>query len=222
MTGIVRDMRLFAASLALLAALAPGSAAACSCVELTAERAFEQHAVVFEGRVLETTPPDEPSGALRVVLEVVQRWKGADSERIELVTPAVESMCGVSFVPETSWLVYADVGADGAMTTGLCDRTRRIEQAEEDLAFLGAGVTPVDIGEEDEVEDPAEDEAPARGGCASCAAAPARSGVPLLALLVVALFVTRRSRRTRAAAAGRSRAAGSGGAARRASRDRAR
>ncbi|MCB9594992.1 MAG: hypothetical protein H6719_19905 [Sandaracinaceae bacterium] len=193
--------------MALGAWLAPGVASACSCVEVSAEGAFDASGAVFEGRVVEVRRPDDPSGALVAVMEVVQHWKGITTERVEVSTPAASSMCGISFEPETSWLVYADPVGD-VFTTGLCARTRRIEDAEEDIAFLGAGVVPVEVTDEDEVEPEAADEPPARGGCASCATAPSGpSGVALLAI-ALGVLVTRRSRTGRGGSGG-SRTAGS-------------
>ena len=82
------------------------------------------------------------------------------------------------------------------MTVSLCSRTARIEDASEDLAELGAGVVPVDVGEGDEVEDEAPRERPARGGCASCAAIDRRSELPAgaLALLALSAVIARRAR----------------------------
>lgn len=179
-------------------ALAPGSAAACSCVEITAADAFAAHAAVFEGRVLEVRRPEDPSGALVAVIEVVQQWKGVSSERVEVSTPAATSLCGIPFEPQTSWLIYAD-GEGAALTTDLCQRTRRIEDAAEDLAEHGAGVVPVEVGEDDEVEAPAPDEPPARGGCGSCAGAPGGSGAAAWIGAAALLLVTRRSRTARGA-----------------------
>jgi len=172
--------------------LLPAPAAACSCVELSAQDAFDQHAAVFEGRVVEVHRPDDPGGALRVVLDVVQHWKGVTTERVELSTPAASSLCGVSFEPETSWLVYAEA-ADGALSTDICHRTRPMADASEDLATLGAGVVPVEITEEDEVEPPADDDPPARGGCASCSSAPGRPAFGGLFALALGLLLIRRS-----------------------------
>jgi len=171
----------------LLAALfTPETAAACSCVEVSAEDAFASHAAVFEGRVVEVRGAADPAGATVAVLEVVQGWKGMELERVEVSTPASSSMCGISFEPETSWLIYADRAGD-AFTTDLCQRTRPIESADEDIAFLGAGVVPVEITEDDEVE-PADEEPPARGGCGSCAVTPTQSSVGWFASLALGLF----------------------------------
>lgn len=207
-----------------LLALAPGRAEACSCVATTAEEAFEGHDAVFEGRVLEVRRSDDPAGATVAVLEVVQHWKGIESERVEVSTPAQGSMCGVAFEVDTSWMIYAARAGD-ALTTGLCSRTRPMAEADEDRAFLGAGVVPVEVTEEDEVEPPAEDEPPARGGCGSCAAAPSRSVAgPGLLFAALGLWITRRSRSRPPGGAGRrrSRAAGATRAATRGTTGRAR
>jgi hypothetical protein len=173
-------------------------------VQVAPAQAYAEHDAVFEGRVLEVEAPDDPSGPLRATLVVVQHWKGIEQERVVVTTPAVGSLCGVPFAPETSWLVYAD-REGGALSTGLCSRTRPVVEAEEDRAFLGAGVVPVEITEADEVEAPEESEAeeperpspPARGGCASCAVgaprAP-RAGGALLALLLGLGLAARRRR----------------------------
>ena len=187
-------MRASIATLLALAALGPADASACSCIQVSPTRSLEEHDAVFEGRVVEIERPDDPAtGRVRVTMAVVQHWKGIESERVVVTTAGMESMCGVSFAPDTSWLVYADLEGDG-FTTGLCSRTRRIEEAEEDLAELGAGVVPVDITEDDEVEAPLEDEPPARGGCASCtvgAPGVTRLG-PIAALLVLVIGARRR------------------------------
>ncbi|MCZ7683547.1 MAG: hypothetical protein M5U28_34125 [Sandaracinaceae bacterium] len=132
---------------------------------------------------------------MRVTMEVVQHWKGVESERVVVQTAADSAMCGVAFQPETSWLVYATREGE-ALRAGLCSRTARIEEAAEDLAELGAGVVPVDVGEDDEVEEPASRERPARGGCASCAVARRDVDPPALAaaLLAVLALLARRQR----------------------------
>lgn len=178
----------------VLLVLAPRVAHACSCMAQTAEEAFQGHAAVFEGRIVEVRTGSD--GARVAVVDVVQHWKGIEAERVEVSTPASSAACGVEFEPETSWLIYAQAAGD-AWTTGLCDRTQRMSDSAEDLAFLGAGVVPVEVTEEDEVE-PAEqdDEPPARGGCGSCAARPGSSYLGAGLLFAMGLLALR-GRRTR-------------------------
>lgn len=174
----------------------PGVASAqgCSCPDgqpvaaaFVAAAAFADSDGVFEGRVQEVTPD---GATVRVTLEVVQHWKGVESERAVVETSAAG--CGVPFTEETSWLVYARRRAEG-WTTDLCTGTRRIEDAGEALAALGAGVVPVDLTDEDDVEEPSAQERsarprPRRGGCASCAVGARQDArPPMLASLVVSL-----------------------------------
>ncbi|MFK7984579.1 MAG: hypothetical protein AB8I08_01000 [Sandaracinaceae bacterium] len=169
--------------------LLPTRAAACSCVQVSAELALREHGAVFEGRVRSVEAV--PSG-FRVTLEVVQQWKGIESEEAVVFTASNSAACGVAFEPETSWLIYADRHPDG-WQTGLCSRTRRIEDAEADLVALGAGVVPVEIGPDDEVEPPRSPPA-TQAGCASCTVSSPRGHGGLL-WLVPLLFVWRRWRR---------------------------
>ena len=165
---------------------------------ITAAEAYDGHSVVFEGRVLEVRSAADPSGANVVRFEVVQHWKGVESEAIEVETGTSSAACGIAFEPGTSWLVYANADA-GALRTGLCDRTQRIEDAAEDLATLGAGVGPVEIGEGDEVEEPAPREGPARGGCGSCASAARGAAGPAWLAPAPALLLARGGAPRRAA-----------------------
>ncbi|MBX3275435.1 MAG: hypothetical protein KF729_34540 [Sandaracinaceae bacterium] len=183
--------------ISVLAALAPARAAACSCMAITALQAYEGHTVVFEGRVLEVRSAADPSGANVVRFEVVQHWKGVETEAIEVETGTSSAACGIAFEPGTSWLVYANDDA-GVLRTGLCGRTQRIEDAAEDLATLGAGVVPVEVGDADEVEGPATREPPARGGCGSCASASRGASGPTWLALAAALFAARRRLQRRA------------------------
>ncbi len=170
-------------------------ASACSCMEMDVATAVERADAVFEGRVVEVVRGADPSLPVRVRLEVVQQWKGVDDEHVTVETAADSAACGVAFEEDTSWLVYA-TRADGVLRTGLCSRTKRIEDADEDRAELGAGVVPVDVSESDGVEEPAH-EPPARGGCASCAVTTRSRPGPLRTLaigLAVAALVLRRRR----------------------------
>jgi hypothetical protein len=151
---------------------------------------------IFEGRVLAVV--DEGS-ARRVIFEVVQAWGGIETERAEVLVGSGE--CAPPFEADTSWLVFAQRQGH-VLATDLCEGTRRIEDAGEVLAILGAGVVPVELTEDDEVEAPATVTTVRRAGCASCAIG-ASSGAPRTGLvaLVVGLAVLagpRARRRARA------------------------
>lgn len=188
-------MRYLAVASAFVLLLAAERAHACSCMAIDPATAFRQADAVLEGRVSQVEPVGQR--ALRVTLEVVQSWKGVDAEEVVVETASNSAACGVSFAVATSWLVYATRDGD-VLRAGLCSRTARIEDAQDDLAALGAGVVPVDVGPDDEVEADAPDEPPARGGCASCSVSSRRLDGPALgasALVLVLAALRRRARR---------------------------
>ncbi|MEM9069996.1 MAG: hypothetical protein AAGE52_15900 [Myxococcota bacterium] len=153
----------------------PALAAACSCNEMTPQEAFANAEAVFEGRVVTTSV----NGGVRTArLRVTQAWKGVQTEEVTLTTPAEESLCGVPFVEGSHWFVYA-----GGSGTDLCQRTRVADDASEDRASFGAGVTPVDPNG-DAPRTP-EDRNASRGGCASCSASATNHDGLILALLLV-------------------------------------
>ena len=114
---------------------------ACSCMRQEPAEAVEDSASVFEGRVSAVV---EEERGFRVTLSVVRTWKGADAETVEVRTAGSSAACGFPFEEGKSYLVYARLAEeDGVQPVSLCSRTGLIENAHEDLAFLGAGVTPV-------------------------------------------------------------------------------
>lgn len=174
-------------ALALVAAVAD-RARACSCMQQDQPTAFEEAASVFEGRVVSISAPvGEVGGAepITVTLDVVRTWKGANVERIEVRTAGNSAACGYHFQQGQSYLVYT-YAVDGAEHVSLCSRTRRIEQAAEDLAAMGEGVTPASPHEPTETAEPTQ---PAtrpgevqayEAGCASCAVGSDRCAAPVL------------------------------------------
>jgi MYXO-CTERM domain-containing protein len=171
--------------------LAPERARACSCLAQDAATAFEGAASVFEGRVVSIEPAGEMQ--LEVRIRVVRTWKGADAEEVTVTTPAQSAGCGYGFEVDHHYLVYSDAGEEHE-SVSLCSNTKPIEQAEAELADLGPGATPVDPGNGLGAAEPGEqaEEAPARGGCASCSTADPSS---LLVLLLVGFAATFRRRR---------------------------
>lgn len=134
--------RTICAALLLLAAwLLPQRVEACSCVQPPPPKAaLARAAAVFEGKVVGvTTEPD--LHRLTARLEVLRAWKGVDTRHVEVSTIDVGSMCGFGFTVGATYLVYAD-GGPGALSTGLCTRSRASTDAADDLAALGPGEPP--------------------------------------------------------------------------------
>jgi hypothetical protein len=196
-----------------LALCLPAPALACECAATPSVRdALRAAAAVFEGRVTKLTPLGAHD--LVVELSVVRTWKGAETEHILLRTAAAPAACGFAFVPDESYLVYADGGPSQADLPGLqvspCGRTKLTTAATADLTELGIGVVPVAARGNDlppGTEPPAPAKAdngttpprvrPAAGGCGGCnvtcdAQAPHEV---LCALLLCALCLRVRLRR---------------------------
>ncbi|MEM1271450.1 MAG: T9SS type A sorting domain-containing protein [Bacteroidota bacterium] len=132
----------------------PSFVLACTCpVLLSPTAARDSAAAVFAGTVTEGGIVGQQ---LRVQIKVSGVWKATDSTAVErtvtVVTAGNEARCGFPFQPRQGYLVYADT-TGGVFTTGLCTRTRRFDQAAEDLAALGdpigvdtEGETPATFG----------------------------------------------------------------------------
>jgi MYXO-CTERM domain-containing protein len=187
----------FLASLLVLTALpwlTPTTARACSCLEQPFETAHESAVAIFEGRAASIAPADD--GRLLVTFDVVQTWRAANHEHVEVLTASNGAACGYTFEVGTSYLVYAASAEGERYVVSLCSRTARMADADGDRALLGSGVVPVDIVDDPESESPAPRPPPTRAGCASCSVgARGSSGPTALALIGLAIAVlARRSR----------------------------
>jgi hypothetical protein len=174
-------------------------ALACSCVPQSVAQAKQDAVAIFEGRV--TTIVDDPESAADVVpeqsvtLSVVRSWRALENqETVTLRTAKSGATCGYMFELGQSYLVYAG-GESGKLDVHSCSRTRPMKEASEDLAALGAGVTPV------KVVDPAQDQslrAPPKtrsGGCASGKSSASAAALLWLGTPAIVAFGQRRRRR---------------------------
>jgi len=197
-----RALPFLLASLVALAAQKPSTAAACSCVQPPGPKdAAQNSTAVFEGRV---TRIDDPQGEPKVHFKMVRSFKGPSSESIEVRTANSSAACGYGFEEGQSYLVYAN-DFEGTLSASLCSRTRLITEATEDLNELGLGVTPFDPGPGSDQKTPpaaSVNEAPKKGGCASCTigahehgAADSKRSLGTLALLVLGAAYRITSRR---------------------------
>jgi hypothetical protein len=136
------------AAATLVLVLGPGAqpAAACSCPgPLSAVEAFAQADAVFAGRMVSQRLVERyREGAPQttaVTFHVDEVWKGPVEPRLVVLTHAQPPACGYAFDRARRHLVYARFDA-GELTTSACDRSAPLDQAEEDLAVLGASQDP--------------------------------------------------------------------------------
>lgn len=178
-------------ALVLVASLCSAAPAlACSCVFPTVEQAKQDAVALFEGLV--TSVVDAPASGPdaypehSVTLRVARSWRGLEQqEQVTLRTAKEGATCGYAFEVGTSYLVYAG-GAPGKLEVNSCGRTRRLSEASEDLAALGAG-TPSKV--ESKKSGPAKTRS---GGCASGKANASAASLIGLGLPALGLFVRRR------------------------------
>jgi hypothetical protein len=140
--------RLYALTLSILA-LWSTPALACKCKLQTVDEAKQDAVAIFEGRV--TSIVDEPKTESNmfpgktVTVALVRTWRALENqEAVSVRTGESGAMCGYGFEVGVSYLVYAAGEPDKLLVTS-CSRTRPLGEASEDLAALGAGVTPVKI-----------------------------------------------------------------------------
>lgn len=137
-------------TLAVLVALlwlAAPAALACSCmVPPPPLEALAQVDAVFTAVAerVERAEVDTGYGMLprkRVELRLEAVWKGMpEGDSVTVWTGLGGGDCGFAFEEGKSYLVYARRHDDGRLTTGLCDRTRPREGADEELDALGEPV----------------------------------------------------------------------------------
>jgi len=119
-------------ALAALLFGAASSALACSCVISDPKTSFKRADAVFVAEVVEYS---EPTARLRVI----ERFKGAPSETIEIVTPESSAACGYgsALTPGSRHLFYAlKHELMPYLEVSSCSRSQPVEHASCDLAFL--------------------------------------------------------------------------------------
>lgn len=117
-------------------------AQACSCAGIPSPRiALANSDLVFTGRVVQREDPDGTAKAIssgRTVwytFKDVRVLKGASSDPMRVRSRASEASCGYGFEVGHSYLVYCRVDSSGP-STGLCTRTRELEEAGPDLSAI--------------------------------------------------------------------------------------
>lgn len=149
-------------------------ASACSCMKLTPEEGLSSSHAVFSGEVTNIDKNEATRfGGLEVTLRVRKVWKGALGEEVQVHTAGSSAACGYPFEVGKTYLVYALHDEADPMRVSLCSRTALLEDAGEDLTFLGRPAY--------ELEAPShkgKDEAKSKDRCT--ASAPGAGGVSLV------------------------------------------
>lgn len=128
---------------------APLTVKACSCAEPSSvEDQMNRKTAIFTGKLLSLTKPVEAeswSSADRVKaqFEVKTVWKGKLNSQITVYTALSSESCGYEgFEVNEEFIVFAYGNLD-RLETGLCEGTRNLEYAQEELKDLGTGYIPL-------------------------------------------------------------------------------
>jgi len=132
----------------------PKAAFACSCAgPLSAEKQvqdeLERKTAIFAGKVTEVVPPPKKrimssADEVKVTFEVTKVWKGELGRETVVYTAQSSASCGYeNFEVGTAYIVSAyNVPED--LHTNICDLTKPLDSAGEELALLGDGYLPSD------------------------------------------------------------------------------
>lgn len=132
-------------ALAAVCLMFPAMVAACDCVNAGPPcKAFKATPNVFTGRVtrISTIQVKMPSSVgypqQLVQLQIARNYRGQEGKStVEVVTGEGGGDCGFSFEEGKQYLVYAyPHAASGELYTGICQRTRLLSGADEDLEYL--------------------------------------------------------------------------------------
>jgi hypothetical protein len=121
----------------------PRVVSACVCATPSVAQAEEQSVAVFSGRVTEIQEPSGRNSAdpAYVTFETVRIWKGEPYATLIIATDSQLSSCRIGFGIGKTYLVYAQQWQERYYTS-LCSRTVVVEEAQEDLTYLGEGRVP--------------------------------------------------------------------------------
>lgn len=123
-----------------LVTLSADTALGCTCLERVPCQAYGEASAVFVGTVIDsriiTTRQAKYERSRRAVrLSVDSPFRGVKVSEVELTTGMGGGDCGIRFVPNEQYLVYA-YEHEGKLSTGICSRTRTISRAAEDLSYI--------------------------------------------------------------------------------------
>ncbi|MDF2723960.1 MAG: hypothetical protein K0Q59_3635 [Paenibacillus sp.] len=132
----------------LLVFVSPAPAYACSCAgPQPVAQELERKSAVFTGTVKQISKPSagftrSSADPVKITFEVNQVWKGEISSEATVYTALSGASCGYEgFAVQQTFIVFAH-DDQGKLRTTLCDRTKLLSGASEELAALGEGYAP--------------------------------------------------------------------------------
>jgi hypothetical protein len=129
----------------------PSVSHACKCEEPpSVEQELERSKAVFSGKIIDIK---DEKNIRKILFDVEETWKGVKDTQIILLDEI--SSCSLDFFEGASYLVFA-YDFQGDLTTNICDRTKDLSSAQEDLLKLGEGSLPTEeVNLQDQLRNPA-------------------------------------------------------------------
>jgi hypothetical protein len=139
----IRNILLMCILFSIIPFALPTTSYACSCAPPpSVEEALQQKTAVFSGKVINMKEYKKFWGSsadpVEILFEVTGAWKGVKQSEVIVNTEISSASCGYNFEMNKEYLVYA-YGDEYGLKTGLCERTKLISAAADDLAVLGEG-----------------------------------------------------------------------------------
>lgn len=121
---------------------------ACSCAgPPSIEDQMKRKTAIFTGKVLSLTKPDKgkfwsSADPVKAQFEVKTVWKGELGSQTAVYTALSSASCGYEgFEVNKEYIVFA-YGDPDRLETGLCEGTKTLASAQEELKALGVGYEP--------------------------------------------------------------------------------
>ncbi|WP_159884841.1 hypothetical protein [Paenibacillus puerhi] len=191
-----RSMSIFVLCLAVLMTgwlgMVPSAAHACSCAapgsaQKQVEDELTRKSAMFAGLVSQVKQPAwkismSSADKVKVTFEVSTVWKGELGKTVEVYTARSSASCGYENFEEGKSYIVSAYLQEGQLETNICDLTKPLASASEEVAILGDGYPPTP------------NQAAVGGGAASIAAILAAAAA-LIAVSAVIIIRLRRSKR---------------------------
>ncbi|GAK43456.1 hypothetical protein PUW24_02695 [Paenibacillus urinalis] len=135
--------------LGLVHSVTPLTAHACSCAgPVSMEEQLSRKTAIFTGKLISLSQPDQgmiwsSADPVSAQFEVMNVWKGELGAEATVYTARSSESCGYEgFEVDEEFIVFA-YGPYDQLKTGICEGTKELGSAQEELAALGAGYKPV-------------------------------------------------------------------------------
>lgn len=134
---------------------APLTVKACSCAEPPGiDDQLNRKTAIFTGKLLSLTKAVETTSwssadLVKAQFEVTMVWKGELNSQTTVYTALSSESCGYEgFEVNEEFIVFA-YGKLDRLETGLCEGTKNLESAQEELKDLGTGYVPLKTSTQD-------------------------------------------------------------------------